>query len=121
FQVGQPLVRRPRNSGFFGLTYAYRRLTLNTTATFRGHTLDIEPNFGTFACEPPPAGPGLPCFFSDHGYQLVGAGFSYRLSRGIEIYGRANNLLNQKYEESFGFPALHFNFLTGVRLNFPVE
>jgi outer membrane cobalamin receptor len=121
FQVGQPLIRRPRNSGFFGLTYAYRRLTLNTTATFRGHTLDIEPNLGTFACEPPPDGPGLPCLFQDKGYQLVGAGFSYRLSRGVEIYGRANNLLNQKYEESFGFPALHFNFLSGVRLNFPVE
>ena len=121
FQVGQPLIRRPRNSGFLGLTYAHRRLTLNTTATFRGHTLDTEPNLGTFACVPPPAGPGLPCLFQDKGFQLVGAGFSYRLFRGVEFYGRANNLLNQKYEESFGFPALHFNFLSGVRLNFPVE
>ena len=122
FRVGQPLIRRPRNSGFVGVTYARGRLALNSTAAFRGHTLDIEPNLGTFACVPPTAGgPGLPCFFDDHGYQLVGAGFSYRLVRRLEIYGRLNNLLNQKYEESFGFPALHLNFLSGVRFNFPVE
>jgi outer membrane receptor protein involved in Fe transport len=121
FQVGQPLIRRPKNSGFVGITYARGRLSLNSTASFRGQTLDIEPNDGTFACVPPPNGPGLPCFFNDHGYQFVGAGFSYRLVRGLEMYGRLNNLLNEKYEESFGFPALHLNFLSGVRFSFPVE
>ncbi len=45
----------------------------------------------------------------------------YRLPRGIEVYGRLNNILNQKYEESFGFPALNLNFLAGIKFNFPAE
>jgi len=94
---------------------------LNTDAYFRGSTLDVEPNEGTFACEPPPFGPGLPCFFNNKGYTRADAGLSYRLPRGVEIYGRLNNFLNQKYEESFGFPALHLNFLAGIKFNFPAE
>lgn len=119
FKAGQPLIRRPRNSGFVGVTYARGRWTLNSTATLRGQTLDNEPNLGTFACVPPPTGPGLRCFFNNPSYQDVGAGFSYRLVRGLEIYGRLNNLLNEKYEEVLGFPALHINFMSGVRYNFP--
>jgi len=116
FQVGQPLVRRPRNSGFSGVTWQRGRLTLNTNAYFRGRVLDLEPNDGTFACEL-----GLPCLFTNKGYTLANAGFSYRLPRGVEIYGRLDNFLNQKYEESFGYPALRLNFLTGIRLTFPAE
>jgi len=51
----------------------------------------------------------------------ISSGFSFRLARGIEFHGRLNNLLNQKYEESLGFPALHLNFLTGIRFQFPAE
>jgi outer membrane cobalamin receptor len=116
FHVGQRLVRRPRNSGAYNATWRRGRLMLNTNATIRGRVLDIEPNDGTFACVL-----GLQCFFSNKGYTRADAGFSYRLPRGVEIYGRLNNLLNQKYEESFGFPSLHLNFLAGVKVNFPAE
>jgi outer membrane receptor protein involved in Fe transport len=51
----------------------------------------------------------------------MNAGFAYRLVRGFEVYGRLNNLLNRKYEESFGFPALHLNFLAGIKFNFPAR
>ena len=116
FQVGQPLIRRPKNSGFFNATWTHRRLALNSAVYVRGATLDIEPNLGTFACVL-----GMPCFFSTHGYTRADGGFSYRLPRGLEFYGRLNNFLNQKYEESFGFPALHLNFLAGVKFTFPAE
>ena len=39
------------------------------------------------------------------------SGLRVHLPRGIEIYGQLNNFLNQKYEESFGYPALHLNFI----------
>lgn len=81
----------------------------------------MEPNEATFACTPPPIGPGLQCLFTNPGYVRADAGFSYRMLRGLEVYGRLNNLLNEKYEESFGFPALHLNFLAGIRFNFPSE
>ncbi len=116
FQVGQQLVRRPKNSAAYNVTWWHRRLMLNTHAYIRGPVLDIEPNDGAFACRL-----GLQCLFTNKGYIRADAGFSYALSHGVEVYGRLNNFLNRKYEESLGFPALHLNFLAGIRLNFPGE
>lgn len=116
FHVGQELVRRPRNSAFYNVTWQRGRLMLNTDAYIRGRVLDLEPNDSTSACLL-----GLPCFFYNKGYTRADAGFSYRLPRGVEVYGRLNNLLNQKYEESFGFPSLRLNFVAGLRFTFPRE
>ncbi len=110
FRVGQPLVRRPRNSAGYNVTWHHRRLMLNLNGYVRGPVLDVEPNLG--------ASGG---FFRNKGYVLANGGFAYELPRGVELYGRLNNFLNQKYEESFGFPALHLNFLAGVKFRFPAE
>jgi outer membrane receptor protein involved in Fe transport len=83
---------------------------LNLNGYLRGAVLDVEPNFG--------ASGGL---FRNKGYVLANGGFAYQLPRGLELYGRLNNFLNQKYEESFGFPALHLNILAGVKFRFPAE
>jgi outer membrane receptor protein involved in Fe transport len=116
FHVGQELIRRPKNSGDFNLTWHRGRLTLNSNAYLRGQTLDLEPNDGVYACSL-----GLPCLFPDRGYVVLNGGFSYRLSRGLEIYGHLNNLLDRKYEEVLGYPALPLNFLAGVKFTFPAE
>jgi outer membrane receptor protein involved in Fe transport len=113
FQVGQPLIRRPRNSAGYNITWLRGHLMLNLNGTLRGSVLDLEPNDGSFACVL-----GMPCLFRNKGYVLANGGFAYQLPRGVEIYGRLNNFLNQKYEESFGFPALHLNFLAGVKVRF---
>lgn len=89
---------------------------LNTNAYIRGSALDVEPNDGLYACEL-----GLPCLFSDKGYVRMDGGFSYRLPKGVEIYGRLDNMLDQKYEEVLGYPALPFNVLAGVRFSFPMR
>jgi len=114
FAVGEPLIRRPRSSAGYNVTWTHKRLMLNSNASIRGAVLDLEPNFGSFACEI-----DLPCLFSSKGYVDVNAGFSYALPRGVEIYGHLNNLLNQKYEESFGFPALRLNFVSGIKFSIP--
>jgi outer membrane receptor protein involved in Fe transport len=116
FQVGQPLIRRPRNSAGYNITWTHRRLMLNLNGTIRGAVLDLEPNDGNFACVL-----GMPCLFRNKGYVAANGGFAYGLPRGVEIYGRLNNFLNQKYEESFGFPALRLNFTSGIRFRFPAE
>lgn len=116
FQVGQPLIRRPRNSAGYNVTWLHGRLMLNLNGTIRGAVLDLEPNDGSFACIL-----RMPCLFRNKGYVLANDGFAYQLPRGIEIYGRLNNFLNQKYEESFGFPSLHLNFLSGIKFRFPPE
>ena len=100
-RLGSNLLRRPRHSGSYNVTWRYRNLTLNTNAYIRGAALDVDPTYGLSACSY-----GMPCFFDNQGYTRADAGFSYRLPRGVEIYGRLNNFLNQKYEEVFGYPAI---------------
>jgi outer membrane cobalamin receptor len=114
--VGQPLIRRPRSSASYNLTWRHKRLMLNTNANIRGGVLDIEPNDGTFACTL-----GFPCLFRTGGYVVANAGFSYELPGGLEIHGRLNNFTNEKYEEVLGFPALHLNFMAGIRFHFPAR
>ncbi|MGH9701938.1 MAG: TonB-dependent receptor plug domain-containing protein, partial [Candidatus Acidiferrales bacterium] len=116
FQVGQPLIRRPHNSAGYSITWTRGRLMLNAYGVVRGAVLDLEPNLGNFACTL-----GMQCLFRNKGYVLANGGFSYALPRGIEIYGRLNNFLNQKYEESFGFPALRLNFMSGVKFSLPAR
>jgi len=110
FQVGQPLVRRPANAGSFNATWYHGRLMLNLNGYARGKALDVEPNFGAFG--------GL---FTNKGYFLANMGLSFQLGHGVELYGRLNNFLNQKYEEALGYPSLRANFLTGIRIRFPAE
>jgi outer membrane cobalamin receptor len=117
FVVGEPLLRRPRNLAGYDISWRHGRLLLNSNAVIHGADLDVEPNEGTYSC----TGFDLPCLFENKAYVDVNAGFAYQLPRGVEIYGRLNNLLDQKYEEALGYPALHFNFLTGIKFNFPAE
>ena len=116
FAAGQPLLRRPRHSGSTLITWRRGRWMLTTGSYLRGSVLDVEPNLGTFACVL-----GLECLFANQGYVRLDGGFSYALPGGMEIYGRLHNFLNQKYEESFGFPALPLNFLAGVKFTFSKE
>jgi outer membrane cobalamin receptor len=116
FQVGQPLIRRPRNSGYYTAAWRHRRLTLENSGYWRGEVLDLEPNYGTYACEL-----GLPCLFDNRGYLRLDGGFSYKAYRGLEVYGQVYNLLDRHYEEVLGFPALPLNFMAGIRFNLARE
>jgi len=122
FTVGQPLVRRPRSSAGYNVTWTHGALMLNSNASIRGAVLDLEPNDGAFACSISNGEGGfLPCLFRNPGYVDANAGFAYKLPKGIQIYGHINNFLNQHYEESFGFPALRLNFVAGVKFHFSTE
>lgn len=116
FQVGQPLIRRPRNSGYYTVSWSRRILTLATSGYRRGHTLDLEPNDGTFACQL-----GLECLFENKGYTRLDGGLSLRVYRGLAVYGQVYNVLDRRYEEVLGYPALPLNFMAGIRFNFPPE
>lgn len=112
YKVGDPLVRRARHSGYYFATWRRRRLTLQTDASLRGMTLDFHPSFG-----PPPFGR----FYDNKGYIKAGAGFSYELVNGLTMYGRVDNLANQRYEEVLGFRSLRINFIAGLRAHFGGE
>jgi outer membrane receptor protein involved in Fe transport len=116
FQVGEPLLERPRNSAAYDVTWRRGRLRLNTNGYVRGSALDLEPNDGAYACME-----GLQCLFTDKGYVLANVGVALRTVAGVEIYAQVNNLLNEKYEEVLGYPAYRLNFMSGIRLRFPGE
>ena len=107
FQVGQPLIRRPRHSGTMVATFSRGKLSANVTGYFRGMVLDVEPNYGAFA--------GL---FNNPGFANFGLNVNYALPHGLTVYGNLRNALNWHYEEAFGFPSPLLNFVSGVKWTF---
>ncbi|MGE3190475.1 MAG: TonB-dependent receptor, partial [Vicinamibacterales bacterium] len=105
YAVGDPLLRRPRHMATLDATWTGRRLTLFTTVTARGETLDAEPAFG-------PTG-GL---YLNPGHAVADLGGSVRLGRGVEAYGRLLNLFDRGYEEVLGYPAPGRTAFVGVRV-----
>jgi outer membrane cobalamin receptor len=105
FNVGDPLIRRPRHQGAVDLMYTAKRFTGFGEITTRARTLDVEPSLGSFG--------GL--FFSA-GYTVANAGGSVRVGPGVELYARGLNLTNRGYEETLGFPALGRSGIVGVRV-----
>jgi outer membrane receptor protein involved in Fe transport len=108
FQVGQPLTRRPRNSGSFVATYTRGRIAADFTGYFRGRTLFEEPGFG--------ASNGL---FWNPGYSNLGVNLNITVLPGVTAYGNLRNALNRRYEEVFGYPAPRLNFVAGMKWRIP--
>ncbi len=104
FHVGDWLLRRPRHAGNVDLLWTRGRVTAFGDLGARGRTLDVEPTLGAFG--------GL---FTNPGYTVLDAGGSVRLNGGLELFVRADNLLDRRYEEVFGFPAAGRLALAGVR------
>jgi vitamin B12 transporter len=48
----------------------------------------------------------------------VDLGLKCDLTKNFSIYGRAENLLDQHYQEAYGFPALGRFFAAGVTARF---
>ncbi len=106
FYVGEPLVRRPKQSGTMVTTFQYRKFSANVVGYFRGSTLDVEPSYGISA--------GV---FRNHGYQNLGINVNYALPRGVTVYANLRNALDQRYEEIYGYPSPLLNFVTGVKFS----
>jgi outer membrane receptor protein involved in Fe transport len=105
FTPGDPLLRRPRDEGWLDVVFSRGPLAAFARAGARGRVLDVEPSWGSFG--------GL--FWND-GYAVLDAGASLRVHRHATLLLRGGNLLDRRYEESFGFPALGRTATIGVRL-----
>ena len=51
-------------------------------------------------------------------YWLVNAAASYKLTPGVEIYGRVENLLDEKYEEVYSYATPGLSAYAGVRFTY---
>jgi vitamin B12 transporter len=107
----RPFNRAPHTSSFY-IGYARRKLTLTLSGNFVGRrdssTLIFDPAFG----------PGmlLPNRNLAASYQKLDFGGSYRINRHLEFYTGAENLASQHYDATPGFPALPFNFHSGIKV-----
>ncbi|HXG67837.1 MAG TPA: TonB-dependent receptor, partial [Blastocatellia bacterium] len=108
-EVGLWLLRRPRHSGAFEVSWLDSRFDLTLDGSLVGRRRDTDPVSGLrfdFSGRP---------FFVD-GYAKLNAAGSLRVTQNLTAFARVENLLNQDYEEVLGFPAYRLNFSAGLRL-----
>jgi outer membrane cobalamin receptor len=106
YYLGQPLFRRPRNSGTLVASVRHGRVSVNLTGYWRSHTLDVEPSYGASAGT-----------FWNPGYQNVGVNVNFRVAHNLTAYANLRNGFNQRYEEIYGFPAPLLNVVAGLKWN----
>ncbi len=103
-EPGNHLVRRPVNSGSFGLNINYARVNWNFIGYFTGARTDS--NF----VNPQPT--------KDPGYARFDMAVSYHATRGLFVTARAINLFDKQYQDAFGYPALGRFYTLGLRYVF---
>ncbi|MEJ2007091.1 MAG: TonB-dependent receptor [Acidobacteriota bacterium] len=105
-QAGKWLLRRPRNSGSLQIFWNWKRMNIASTTIFVGRRQDSD-----FVGLVPP-------LIWNSGYTDSDLSWSYRSAHHITYYGVVENLLNQKYMEVLGYPALKRTYRAGLRLDF---
>lgn len=103
--TGRPLARRPAHkvTGTVDVT-ATEDLTLGFAVTWNGARPDIDPvTFGRT---------------TNAGYTLATLTADYRVRKGVDIYGKVQNVFDQKYEDPLGYAHPGLAFYGGVRARF---
>ncbi len=105
--TGAALVRRPENSGSLNVNWQIiPKLSADASALFTGARSDR--NYNTF----PASTVNLPF------YLKLDLALRWQVQKHLEIFARAENLTDAKYQEAFGFPALGRGFYGGLRAQF---
>ena len=105
---GQEEVRRPPHSARtdLGYTFADGRGSANLGVIYNGRMEDLAFLIPTFAQRHVGLDP----------YWVINAAASYKLQPGVELFARVENLLDEKYQETFGFDAAPIAAFAGVKL-----
>jgi vitamin B12 transporter len=102
-------IRRPRHAGRVDLAYVFAggKGSANLGVVYNGAMTDnaFKSDFS------------LQNVLLDP-YWLVNAALSYKLQQGVELFGRVENLLDQRYQEVFGYEAAPITAFAGVKLTF---
>ena len=102
--AGNRLLRRPVNSGSFGVNLYYARVNWNFIGYFSGVRTDS--NFVN------------PTQTTNPGYARFDIAASYNLTRGLFLTARATNLFDKQYQDALGYPALGRDYRFGLRYLF---
>ena len=101
---GKPLLRRPKHSGSLLVNYANRRWGVNVAGTAVGRRADSD-----FEGLQPPV-------TYSAGYGRVDVSGWRAINSRLTAYVAAGNILDRKYEEAAGYPALRANVRAGLRI-----
>ncbi|CAN5807894.1 TonB-dependent receptor [soil metagenome] len=102
--AGARLPRRPRHEAYVNGSYLWFG-KLRTLAEARFVSAREELNFGA-------------ANFDIEDYTVVNLAAEYEVNRHVSVFGRINNLTDEKYAEVFGFPALGRGVYGGMRVSF---
>jgi outer membrane cobalamin receptor len=106
FRQGQELFRRPKHSGSVFAAWDWKQFTVTSNAIFLGRRVDSD-----FSSLVPP-------LISNPSYTKWDIGWNYRSGHRLTYFGVFENVLNQRYMEALGFPALRASYRAGARLAF---
>jgi iron complex outermembrane receptor protein/vitamin B12 transporter len=117
--VGARPFRRAPHTGYFALEYTRTRLNAQLTGTLVGRRDDStflgysDQNGGNSLL--------LPNRNLDGAYQRLALSADYRITSRISTNASLDNLLNQNYQEAFGYPALPITIRGGLKFTFGGE
>ena len=100
--IGEELVLRPRNSGALSVAVTPKRWSLVVGGRFTGERQDADFTFGVTR---------------NPGYENIYASASYNAASHVTPFLRADNLLNERYEEVLGYQALSRGLAGGVLIH----
>ena len=101
--VGRPLLRRPKHHAAFGARFTRGRVGLGANLVAVGRRADSD-----FA--------GLGLMMND-GYTRLDARARVRIAHGLEAFVVGENLLDRRYQEILGYPALGRALRGGLRFH----
>jgi vitamin B12 transporter len=115
--IGARPFRIAPHTGYFETGYSRRRISASLRGTLVGSRDDsdflTDSNYGNTLL--------LPNRNLDGSYQRLDLVSSYQASRSLSFNANFQNLLNEHYNEAFGYPSLPFTFRSGIKLNFGGE
>jgi vitamin B12 transporter len=105
--TGDRLLRRPEHSGSLAARYRFPRwVEIDTALRFTGSSDDK--NFSAFPAED----------VENDGFVKWDAGLTVTPVPRVSVFARVENLLDESYEEAYGFPALGRVFWGGATVRF---
>ena len=117
YQPGQPLLRRPRHSGFVRAAYGVGRLRIHFDLRMVG---DRHDNSFLFMQTVPNV--RYPSVFTtditvNPGYTLAGLGVDLRVDRDLSIYVRGSNVGDTAYDLVLGYPGMPRTVMVGAQFD----
>jgi vitamin B12 transporter len=118
FQPGQPLLRRPRNSGSVRAAYTFSRATANVNLRIIGDRFDNS--FLSLRTVPNATRPTAITtdITVNPGYVVMGANLELRLLDQLVAYVRGDNVGDTEYDSALGYPGLPRSIVVGARIQF---